>query len=162
MYLGSDVGGTKTLVATLDNEGQIIESRKFPTSQNYHHFLLELRHALAHMQHNDWQAAGVGIPMSRYDRDEGIAFRFGNLPWKNVHIQTDLERLLKCPVVIENDAKLASLSEAMYVADKYQRVLYVTISTGIGYGFTVDQQLDSNIGDGGGRTINGSAVAQQR
>ncbi|CAN5345991.1 ROK family protein [soil metagenome] len=153
MYLGIDVGGTKTLVASLNNHGEIVESRKFPTEKNYDHFLLELRHALAHMQHSDWQAAGVGIPTSRFNRTAGIAYRFGNLPWKSVPIQHDLEKILKCPVTIENDAKLASLSEAKLLKDKYQRVLYVTISTGIGYGLTVDCIIDSNIGDPGGRSM---------
>ena len=30
MYLGIDVGGTKTLVATLDDNGVLLESQKFP------------------------------------------------------------------------------------------------------------------------------------
>lgn len=153
MYLGIDIGGTKTLIAALTNDGEITESRKFPTSPSYDHFLLELRHALAHMKPHDWRAAGVGIPSSRFDRKHGVAFRFGNLPWKNIHIQKDLERLLTCPVAVENDAKMASLSEAMLVKDTYRRVLYVTISTGIGYGLTVDGIIDTNIGDGGGKTI---------
>ncbi len=153
MYLGVDVGGTKTLVAILDNHGAIQESRKFPTPKDYAHFLLELRHVLAHMQHHDWSAAGVGIPVAWYDREEGIAERFGNLPWRDVPIQADLEKVLRCPVVIENDAKMASLSEAMLVRDDYERVLYVTISTGIGYGLTVNGVIEENIGDGGGRTI---------
>jgi glucokinase len=105
------------------------------------------------MQHSDWRAAGVGIPASRFNRSAGIAYRFSNLPWKNVPIQHDLEKILKCPVTIENDAKLASLSEAKLLKDKYQRVLYVTISTGIGYGLTVDCIIDSNIGDPGGRSM---------
>lgn len=153
MYLGIDIGGTKTLIAALTNDGEITESRKIPTATNYDHFLLELRNALAHMKSHDWQAAGVGMPTSRFDRKHGIAFRFGNLPWKNIHIQKDLERLLHCPVVLENDAKMASLSEAMLVKDTYHRVLYVTISTGIGYGLAVEGTIDPNIGDGGGRAI---------
>lgn len=153
MYLGIDIGGTKTLLATLNDHGEIVESRKFPTVANYDHFLLELRHALAHLEHKDWRAAGVGIPVTSFDREKGIARKFGNLPWRNVPIQHDLEKLLRCPVVLENDAKLACLSEAMLQRDRFERVLYVTISTGIGYALTVGGDIDTNIGDGGGRTI---------
>ena len=153
MYLGIDVGGTKTLLAVLNNHGEITESRKFPTASNYNHFLLEVRHAIAHLNHTEWQAAGVGIPTSRFSRTTDVAYRFGNLPWKNVHVQHDLEKLLHCPVVLENDAKLACLSEAMLLRERYSRVLYVTISTGIGYALTVDGVMDTNIGDGGGRAI---------
>ena len=42
MYLGIDVGGTKTLVATLDVNGVIIEKYKFPTPKKYTDFLIEL------------------------------------------------------------------------------------------------------------------------
>lgn len=152
MYLGIDVGGTKTLLGVFTNEGELRETRKFPTSANYNHFLLELKHSLAHLEHDEWQAAGVGIPTSRFDRDEGIALRFGNLKWTNVPIQRDLERIVKAPVALENDAKLASLSEAI-AHKKYDKVLYITISTGIGYGVTVGEHIDSNFGDGGGRAI---------
>lgn len=153
MYLGIDVGGTKTLIAVLSDNGEIIESRKFPTLENYSHFLLELRHAIAHFKHQEWRAAGVGIPVSVFDRKHEIGLRFGNLPWKNVAIQHDLEKIVRCPVVLENDAKLASLSEAMLLRGSYDSVLYVTISTGIGYGLTVGGIIDTHIGDGGGRTI---------
>jgi glucokinase len=153
MYLGIDVGGTKTLVAVLNNHGEILESRKFPTARNYTNFLLELRHTIAHFRHKEWHAAGVGIPVTIFDREREIAQRFGNLSWKNVAIQHDLEKLLRCPVVIENDAKLASLSEAMLLRDRHDRVLYVTVSTGIGYGLTVKGEIDTNMGDGGGIAI---------
>jgi len=153
MYVGVDVGGTKTLVAVLTDKGVIVESRKFPTPRNYHNFLLELRHCLAQFEHTDYLAGGVGIAVSRYNRDKGMAYVFGNLPWHDVQIQHDMEKVLKCPVVIENDAKMASLSEAMLLKGKYSRVLYVTISTGIGYGLTVDQKIDPNIGDAGGHAI---------
>ncbi len=153
MYVGVDVGGTKTLIAALDEHGVILESRKFPTPPNYKHFLLEVRHTLAHMEHQTFVAGGAGIPVTNFNRDTGRAVGFANLPWHNVLVQADLERIFDCPITVNNDAKMASLSEAMLVKDKYHRVLYVTISTGIGYALTVDCHIDDNLGDGGGRTI---------
>lgn len=153
MYVGVDVGGTKTLVATLTNDGVIKESRKFPTPQNYHHFLLELRHAVAFLTTKDFIAGAVAIPATQIDRTHGIGVSFGNLPWKHVPILADVEKILQCPMVLENDAKLAGLSEAMLLKHEYERVLYITISTGIGYGFTVNGVIDTNIGDAGGKDI---------
>lgn len=153
MYVGVDVGGTKTLVAVLTDNGEIVESTKFPTPTNYKNFLLELRHTLAHMKHQDFRAGGAGIPVTRFNRDAGRAINFGNLPWHNVMVQHDLEKIFSCPFVVNNDAKMASLSEAMLLKDQYKRVLYVTISTGIGFALTVDCTLDDNVGDAGGRTI---------
>jgi predicted NBD/HSP70 family sugar kinase len=153
MYVGVDIGGTKTLVAILDEQGRITHSVKFPTPKNYDHFLLELKHTVHHLPLHDFRAGGVGMPVTVFDRKHGRGINFGNLPWKNVPIHHDIERILDCPIVVENDAKMAALSEAMLVKDEYRVVLYVTVSTGIGYGLVVDGQLDTSIGDGGGRTI---------
>ena len=154
MYLGVDVGGTKTLVAVLNNDGEIREQTKFPTPKHYPHFLLELRHTLAHFEHKDYKAAGIAIP-GYIDREHGRASHLGNLrTWGNaLPIQRDLEHIAHCPAVVENDAKLGGLSEAMLLKDEFQKVMYMTVSTGIGMALINKQTIDPNIGDGGGETI---------
>lgn len=139
MYAAIDIGGTKTLVAALTNDGRIVDSTKFPTPKNYEHFLLELANTLHHFKHQEFLAAGVAVP-GRLDRQHGRLISLGNLPWKNKPIQRDAEKLLNCPVVIENDANLAGLSESMLHKDA-SRVLYVTISTGIGTALMENRQL---------------------
>lgn len=153
MYVGIDVGGTKTLVAVLSNNAEIVEQTKFPTPKNYDAFLLELRHALAHFEHQEFKAGAIGMPVTVFDRKHGRGISFGNLPWENVPIQHDVERICKCPIAIENDAKLAALSEAMLLKKEFKTVLYVTISTGIGIGLVVNGKIDTSIGDGGGRAL---------
>lgn len=150
--MGIDVGGTKTLVAAFTNEGKISEEVKFPTPKNYDHFLLELRNALHHFEHQDFQATGVGIP-GVLDRKHGRGLNFGNLPWKDIPIEHDIQQIVKCPVIAENDAKMGAVSEAFALRHTYHRVLYVTVSTGIGIGLVVDGVLDTNIGDAGGKSI---------
>jgi predicted NBD/HSP70 family sugar kinase len=151
MYVGVDVGGTKTLVAVLDDHGVIQQSRKFPTPTDYKQFLLELRHAAAHLEHHDFVAGGIGAP-GTIDRRHGIGRKFANLPWQNVHILADVERIFGCPMVVENDAKLAGLSESMLLKN-HHRVLYVTISTGIGYALVVDGNIETNFSDNGAADI---------
>lgn len=153
MYAGIDIGGTKTLVAALDDHGVIKEQAKFSTPKKYDNFLLELSHALAHFKTRDFKAGAVGMPVTAFDRKRGLGINFSNLPWRNVSMQTDVERITNCPILVENDTKLAGLSEAMLLKDKYQSVMYVTISTGIGYALVVDGKIDLNFGDGGGRTM---------
>ncbi|MBC7708261.1 ROK family protein [Polaromonas sp.] len=149
MYVGIDIGGTKTLVAVLTNEGKIVESVKFPTPKKYSNFLLELAHTVHHLEHKDFVAGGVAAP-GRIDRKHGIALEFGNLRWLRTPLQADCEKLLKCPVIVENDANLAGLSEAL-LHKNVDRVLYVTISTGIGTGFVYKGKLDEGTinGEGG-------------
>jgi predicted NBD/HSP70 family sugar kinase len=152
MYIGVDIGGTKVLVAVLNDHGVIIEHTKFPTSHDYSAFVTDLQNAVSGLKTKDFAAGAVGIPAANIDRERGIGINFSNLPWKNVPILKDVEAICHCPFVVENDAKLAALSEAMLLKDTYKKVLYVTISTGIGLGLVVNGTL-ANIGDGGGRTI---------
>jgi glucokinase len=141
MYLGIDVGGTKTLVASLDEWGAIQEEVKFPTPKEYDVFLKELAATIADLSTKDFKSCGIGIP-GVIDHNLGIGVAFGHLPWKNIPILHDIEAIAKCPVVCENDAKLAGLSEAMLIK-QYSKVLYVTVSTGIGAAFIVDQRIDA-------------------
>lgn len=140
MYIGVDIGGTKTLIGVLTNEGKIVETKKFPTPKTYQNFVLELANAVHHLEHKDFVAAGVAAP-GRINREHGRVIDFGNLDWKDIPLQADCERILGCPVVVENDAKLAALSEAMLHKD-VDKVLYVTVSTGISGGVVYKQKLD--------------------
>jgi predicted NBD/HSP70 family sugar kinase len=146
MYLGIDIGGTKTLAACLDERGVIQEQIRFLTPQAYGEFLNELAKTVAKLSTNKFIAAGVAAP-GRINHTRDVVIAFGNLPWKDVPLKADVERMVHCPVVMSNDAKLAGLSEAMLLKDKYSRVLYVTISTGIGVGFIVDQHIDPALED---------------
>jgi len=153
MYVGIDIGGTKTLVATLDEHGVIIEQVKFPTPQKYDDFLHKLQTTIASFKSQDFEAGGLGMPVTLFDRDKERAINFSNLPWRNVAMQDDAEKICRCPFVVENDAKLAALSEAMLLKDSYHKILYVTVSTGIGVALVNHGHIDTNVGDGGGRTM---------
>jgi predicted NBD/HSP70 family sugar kinase len=145
MYLGIDIGGTKTLVASLDNSGVIQEEFRFPTPKLYKDFLKKLADNVAKLSTNKFIAVGVGAP-GKIEREDGIGVAFGNLPWHGVSLGKDIGTIVQCPVVVENDANLAGLSEAMLLKE-YRKVLYLTISTGINTGFIVDQQIDPNLAD---------------
>ncbi len=60
-----------------------------------------------------------------------------NLGWKNFNIGEALKKALGVtfPVILQNDSNLAGLAEAHALSPRYDSVLYVTISTGIGVSF---------------------------
>lgn len=151
MYVGVDIGGSKTLIAALDDNGVIVEQQKIPTPTSYDEFLIEVDKILTNFTHKDFYAAGVAAP-GRINRREGVGLNFGNLSWTNVPLQVDLEKVLACPVVVENDANLAALSEAM-LHKEAETVLYVTVSTGIGTGVVYKQKLDPTLLDSEGGHI---------
>src|SRR6478752_384424 len=105
-YLGIDIGGTKTLVASLDDNGVIQQEQRFLTPKKYEDFLRELAQNVALLDVKDFKACGIGAP-GILTHPGGIGLSFGNLSWHNVPIQHDIELLVHCPTIIENDAKLA-------------------------------------------------------
>lgn len=152
MYLGIDIGGTKTLVATFTTLGMLEKQVKFPTPQKYRDFIRELAKVVANFSTNKYIGCCVAFP-GKVDRSKGVGVVCGNLPWENVPIQADITRFVHCPVAIENDANLAGLAEAIAVKDTYDKVLYVTISTGIGTGIITHQQIDPDFQDAEGGHI---------
>jgi predicted NBD/HSP70 family sugar kinase len=151
MYLAIDVGGTKTLAASLTNQGVIKEEFRFLTPASYDDFLKELTANVDKLTTDEFRACGIGIPgIVDHKRELGVSF--GNLKWRNIPIHTDMERIAGCPVVVENDAKMAGLSEAMLVK-QYHKVLYVTVSTGIGVGYIVGQRIDPELSTNEGGSI---------
>ncbi len=153
MYLTIDVGGTKTLLALFSPDGEMVAREKFPTDMFYPTFMDELRGAIAKMtEGQDVIACAMGLP-GVINREAGVVESFGNLLWTNVAVRQDLSSVLSCPILLENDAKLAGLAEAYELRDFYSRVLYVTVSTGIGLGLVVDGKIDYSVHDAGGKAL---------
>jgi glucokinase len=147
MYLAIDVGGTKTLLAVFNTSGEIVHEHKFPTNHNYQKFLTDLEIA-SKAELKDYSIAYCCCAMpGKIDRVRGIVLHCGNLKWQNVAVKEDLHRILKVPVLLENDANLAGLHEALLVQKKYSNVLYVTISTGIGDGIIINGKIDPSFAD---------------
>lgn len=148
MYVGVDIGGTKTLVASLDDNGVITQRLQFSTPPSYNEFVDQLRATAEQLSCRDFHAGCIAVP-GRIDREQGVAILLGNLPWQNVPIRADAEAIFNCPILIEHDGALGGLSEAMLLpADK--RVLYVTISTGIGTGIIDHQAIVPELADSEG------------
>jgi len=145
MVLAVDIGGTKTLVATLNKEGDITRTEKFETPKIYTDFLIKLEETVKKFT-THYSVCVAALP-GHINRQAGVGMAFGNLPWEDVHFTSDVSNFIKCPVYIENDAKLAGLAEANSVLSTYRKVLYLTVSTGIGGGLIVDGKIDSETAD---------------
>lgn len=146
MILGIDIGGTKTLLGLFEPNGKLVSTYKFETPAEYADFIEVLRTELpAFIGKNHLSGCVAAVP-GKLDRAKGIGIAFGNRPWENVPIGKDLSNILGLPVNIENDSKLAGLAEALLIP-QYKKVLYLTVSTGIGSAFVVNGKLDKNMLD---------------
>lgn len=140
MYLAVDIGGTKTLVVGFSKKGEKINSVKFDTPALYEDFLAEVADTVDKLSTTKYVGGVVAVP-GKVDRKTGVGIAFGNLAWQHVPIRGDISKIAGCPITIENDANLAGVSEARLLKD-YKRVMYITISTGIGGVMVVDGKVD--------------------
>jgi predicted NBD/HSP70 family sugar kinase len=146
MILTIDIGGTKTLFGIFDLSGKLKKTYKFPTPETYPDFIDLLSSEVKKFIGTSKITKCVAAVPGKLDRARGIGLEFGNRPWENVPIGADLTKATGVPVDIENDANLAGLAEALLIP-KYSKVLYVTVSTGIGSAYVVDGYLDKNMLD---------------
>lgn len=146
MFLAIDVGGSKTLVAAFTQDGQIRKSIKLKTPKSYDKFISTLEATIQRFDEYKFNSACVAIP-GKVDRQKGIGVAFGNLSWTNIPIKKDLKKIVKCPVVIENDVNTAVIYESKNIKDEFNKIAYVTISTGIGAGIVINGKLDPNLAD---------------
>lgn len=146
MYLTIDIGGTKTLLARMQKNGKIAESLKFPTPPTYAEFVQQLEENIVKLTTDEWQLVCVAAP-GKIDREKGVGIAFGNLPWQDVPLRKDIKKITRSTVLIENDAKLAALSEARLLDPPRKKVTYLTVSTGIGGGTVIDRTLDPDLHD---------------
>lgn len=144
MIVTVDTGGTKTLVSSFNQKGEMQETIRFLTPKNQDEYVELLRSTL---QKNygkaDVEALVIALPGIVKN---GVALWCNNLKWKNFNAQKAFEHALgNIPVLIENDANLAGLAEARSLDVISSSVLYVTISTGIGTGIITNGRIDPGL-----------------
>lgn len=139
MIIGVDIGGTETFIAALSPKGEIEKEVTFSTPKDYDNFLEVLSSHAASFADVDTLCAGVpGL----LDRKHGVVHSLGNLPWVERPIRNDLKKAFGARrVMIENDSKLAGLSEVRKLNPQSKRALYITISTGIGGALVINNKL---------------------
>jgi predicted NBD/HSP70 family sugar kinase len=129
-------------------ERTVLNKQRFPTPHDEQDFLKELRSVLSRFDIKNAQAICVAAP--GIIGKDGTVLRCSNLPWTNFPLQKLLRSELKCPVYINNDAKLAGLAETHSLPSLPDLSVYVTVSTGIGTGIITNGRIDSALANSEG------------
>lgn len=154
MYIGVDIGASKTLIARQSGHEFEIEKERFATPYDFEEFSQTLDQYLQHYINNDnLEAIVVAAPGTI----ENGTFRSGNkLPWHDNDILETVRNVFGTAPKADllNDAAAAGLYEARKGAGQdYNTVLYVTLSTGIGSSIIVNESLIGNFGNSEGGQI---------
>lgn len=131
-----DLGATNTRAAKVDEGGLIMDKREQPTPSHSGSpevltgFLCNL---ITGMTGN---ACGIGLSVAGpVDWRNGILRNPPNMPFRDVHLTSALEREFGIPVYMVNDCHAGVLGEMEYGRGHGRKeVVYITISTGIGGG----------------------------
>jgi glucokinase len=151
-----DIGGTKIALGLAGLDGQTLPFRRFPTrvERGPRPIIDEATGELERMAAEAGArilAVGIGCG-GPLDRRRGLILSPPNLPgWDEFPIVKQVEEKFGVPVLLDNDANAAALGEHEYGAGRGLRhLVYITISTGIGGGLIIHNQLVHGVGDGAG------------
>ncbi len=141
-YIAIDIGATNIRVATGDHNGlkrKIVrptEVRHGPNGVSEQ--IIKLIESLREEEPN---AIGIGS-IGPINLERGMITNTPNYPFQNIPIEEPLVDEYKVPVTIVNDCAAAVMGEQMFGAGQgKENLVYVTISTGLGAGAIVDDNL---------------------
>ncbi|HDG1684252.1 TPA: fructokinase [Kluyvera cryocrescens] len=143
MRIGIDLGGTKTEVIALGDQGEQLYRHRLPTPRDYQQTIENIAHlvALAEEATGKIGTVGIGIPgsISPYT---GVV-KNANSTWLNGQpFDKDLSQRLNREVRLANDANCLAVSEAIDGAGAgAQTVFAVIIGTGCGAGVAMNGRV---------------------
>jgi len=150
MIIGIDLGGTNLKLALTDRNFRIKARRMISTAgflkkeDLIEGIVISVNRIIDDngLRKNQILGVGIGLP-GPVDSKSGLVHFFPNIPgWKNVKLKTLLQRKLRLPVCIDNDANLMALAEhAIGAARGMQNALCVTLGTGVGAGLVCAGKL---------------------
>ena len=144
LAIGVDIGGTKVAAGVVDAEGRILARAKRSTPGSdpraVEQVIVELVEELGE-GHRIWS---VGIGAAGWmDLDGGTVLFSPHLAWRNEPLRDNLQRLLRRPVLLTNDADAAGWAEWRFGAGQGQnRLVCITLGTGIGGAMVMDGRLE--------------------
>ncbi len=105
---------------------------------------LEIMFRLAHSLLQDESPRAIGVsfggPVTASTNVVKLSHHVAG--WENIPLGQLLTQEFDCPVQVDNDANTAALGEQRFGAGKgCQSLVYITVSTGIGSGLIIDQQI---------------------
>ena len=140
--IGIDLGGTKTEVAVLGDDGQFLFRQRQATPKDNYQAILDTIHALVE---EALAATGVARPVAIgcgipgcLDPDTLKVRGASTLVLNGQPFQADLEQRLQCRVPVQNDANCLAVSEAVDGAGLGGAVVFAAIlGTGCGGGIAL-------------------------
>ena len=139
--LAFDIGGTNMRLALVNEKFEVEKRMDLSTvTGDPDAFMNNCIKLIEEFPLEDVVAIGAGVP-GVVDRETGMILDLPHVHIQNVPFGEVLSKKFNLPVFLRNDAEVACLGEAYLGAGKdYERVFFITVSTGLGGALCVDQK----------------------
>ena len=137
-YGALEAGGTKMVLAVMDEEGQTLRQTSLPTRTPAE----TMPEMLAFFSEDSISALGIGgfgpLNLDQGSEEYGSIMQTPKLAWRQFPLLRAFRDRLGVPVGLDTDVNAAALAEARLGAAKgKESCLYVTVGTGIGGGVVI-------------------------
>jgi predicted NBD/HSP70 family sugar kinase len=142
--IGVDLRTVKTVMASSDLAGRVLEQEEFPTDPDVKKTLakiVECAQRLIGKTRGAIEGIGISVP-GVVDPEKGTYIPHFN--WRNAPIAETLTRATSLPVSIDNDANAAALAELWFGRPEIREVrdfILVLVEEGVGTGIVFDGQV---------------------
>lgn len=157
--VGIDLGGTNLKIALLDlkyriRHKEVLNTQRFTKKEGLISAIIDSVDKILkdnNLSRKSLLGVGLGLP-GPIDYEKGIVHFFPNIPgWKEVKLKYILERKLRLPVFVDNDAKVMALAEYKLGAAKGStNAICITLGTGVGGGVIINGRLYRGLSNAAG------------
>ena len=155
-YIGIDVGGTNLKAGLVDENYQLVATKRTPlqfvSMEQMGETLVDMALGLLkenHIERNQVASVGMGFPGS-VDNRRGVVIKTVNIPIRFMPVAEIFHRRWDVPVYLGNDADCAALGEYYHYGEKLESLILVTLGTGIGTGIILNGKIQSGCNGFGG------------
>jgi predicted NBD/HSP70 family sugar kinase len=138
VYLGLDIGGTKLLAAAADRDGRILRRVRQDTPVPLAEGLDLLRRMAREVADGEPVLAAGAAAGGPLDWETGIVSPLHQPQWRGVPLKAVMEEELGAPFAVDVDTNVAALGEYRFGNTGAERLVYLTLSTGMGGGLLID------------------------
>jgi predicted NBD/HSP70 family sugar kinase len=143
--IGVDIGTTRTIVATSDLAGRVLQQEKFQTDPDSDRTTKQIiDRARKLIRRNKGTIEGIGVSLPGLVDPEGRNLFVPHFKWRDLPLAKQLNAATGLPVTMDNDANAAAQAELWFGRPEIRAVrdfILVLVEGGVGTGIVFDGQV---------------------
>ncbi len=141
IYIGLDIGGTKLIAVSANSHGDI-RSRITKQTPVKLEDGLALIGKMIEKASDEEEIERIGVAIGGpVDYKSGIVSPLHQPEWNDVPLKEILTEKYNCEVSVDVDTNIGAIAESKCLGRTDQKLLYITLSTGLGGGFIVNGKI---------------------